>query len=119
MKNRLSLTSDVPLTPGQQYTPTVVLEPRDYTFPAGSRLGLIVSANNWDYIEPDYSAAELAVQFGVSSLTLPGTFPAPSACVNPAYLASTIYNTGDQVSHKGRNWRAKWYTQGQEPGLSS
>jgi X-Pro dipeptidyl-peptidase len=118
MKNRLSLTSDVPLTPGQQYTPTVVLEPRDYTFPAGSRLGLIVSANNWDYIEPDYSAAKLAVQFGVSTLTLPGTFPAPSACANPAYLASTIYNTDDRVSDKGRNWRAKWWTQGQEPGTT-
>lgn len=70
-KNRASLTTGTPLVPGQAYTATVELEPKDYVFPAGSRIGLIVAANNTDYIATDPLAAQVTVTLQQSTLTLP------------------------------------------------
>ncbi|RXJ71572.1 hypothetical protein CS022_20395 [Veronia nyctiphanis] len=36
----------------------------------------------------------------------------------PAWDAGKIYNTGDQISHNGKKYEAKWWTQGQEPGTT-
>ncbi len=35
-----------------------------------------------------------------------------------AYVASKVYVAGDKVSHKGSIWKAKWWTQGAEPGTT-
>lgn len=35
----------------------------------------------------------------------------------PAYDASTVYLNGDQVSHGGLTWQAKWWTKGTAPGV--
>ncbi len=37
-----------------------------------------------------------------------------SVCAMP-WSASKVYWQGDIASHNGRNWRAKWWTQGEEP----
>ncbi|MFF0725197.1 chitinase C-terminal domain-containing protein [Streptomyces sp. NPDC004134] len=42
----------------------------------------------------------------------------PGTCIVPAWASATVYNSGTEVSHKGRVWRAKWWTQGQEPGTT-
>lgn len=34
----------------------------------------------------------------------------------PAWNSGGVYQGGDEVSHNGHNWRAKWWTQGDEPG---
>ncbi|MFJ8582806.1 ExeM/NucH family extracellular endonuclease [Micromonospora sp. NPDC093277] len=34
----------------------------------------------------------------------------------PAWNASKVYNTGDQVSYQGSTWEALWWTQKQTPG---
>ncbi|MEU8259182.1 ExeM/NucH family extracellular endonuclease [Micromonospora sp. NPDC048999] len=34
----------------------------------------------------------------------------------PAWTASKVYNTGDQVSYRGSTWLALWWTQNQTPG---
>ncbi|ETK32884.1 LamG-like jellyroll fold domain-containing protein [Microbispora sp. ATCC PTA-5024] len=34
----------------------------------------------------------------------------------PAWAATTVYNTGDQVSYHGSVWRTLWWTQNQTPG---
>ncbi|WP_344071173.1 chitinase [Streptomyces crystallinus] len=39
-------------------------------------------------------------------------------CTAPEWNASTVYTGGKQVSHKGHNWKAKWWTQGEEPGTT-
>lgn len=44
--------------------------------------------------------------------------PPPGDCTAPAWLASQVYTGGAQVSHTGREWRAKWWTQGEEPGTT-
>jgi predicted extracellular nuclease len=46
----------------------------------------------------------------VAGLNLPST---PTA---PAWNATTVYNTGDEVSFQGSTWRALWWTRNQAPG---
>lgn len=46
------------------------------------------------------------------------TPPTGGACTNPAYVAGTIYNSGNVVSHQGRNWKAQWWTQNETPGTT-
>ncbi|GHH48263.1 chitinase C-terminal domain-containing protein [Streptomyces candidus] len=48
----------------------------------------------------------------------PTPTPTPGACAAPAYVAATAYGGGATVSHKGRQWKAKWWTQGAEPGTT-
>ncbi|MCX5202614.1 glycosyl hydrolase family 18 protein [Streptomyces sp. NBC_00237] len=48
----------------------------------------------------------------------PTPTPTPGACTAPAYVADTPYSGGATVSHKGRQWKAKWWTQGAEPGTT-
>ncbi|WP_442814658.1 carbohydrate-binding protein [Streptomyces sp. NBC_01808] len=40
----------------------------------------------------------------------------PGTCTVAAWAGGTVYNSGAEVSLKGRVWRAKWWTQDQEPG---
>ncbi len=46
----------------------------------------------------------------------PPTDPPPGPCTAPAWTATSVYTGGQQVSHKGHNWRARWWTQSEEPG---
>ncbi|MER5651839.1 MULTISPECIES: glycosyl hydrolase family 18 protein [unclassified Streptomyces] len=39
-------------------------------------------------------------------------------CTAAAWATGTVYTGGQQVSHKGHNWKAKWWTQGEEPGTT-
>lgn len=63
------------------------------------------------------------VIFGQSNITPtpPATATAtqpPSGCTAPAWNPTTIYVQGNEVKHNGRQWRAKWWTQGEEPGTT-
>lgn len=69
VKNRHSLRSDVPLTPGRQYTVSWQLHATDYVFPAGDRIGIVLVANDSDYVTPDPAAGGITVTSG--TLTLP------------------------------------------------
>jgi len=39
-------------------------------------------------------------------------------CTLPSWSASAIYVGGNQVSWKGHNWQAKWWTTNEEPGTT-
>ncbi|GGR59058.1 chitinase C-terminal domain-containing protein [Streptomyces roseolus] len=54
---------------------------------------------------------------GTTPTTPPTTEP-PTGCTAPAYVAGTVYNAGNEVSHKGHKWKAQWWTQNQEPGTT-
>ncbi|MEU6076959.1 CocE/NonD family hydrolase [Micromonospora sp. NPDC047074] len=117
-KNRNSLTTETPLTPGQQHTGTILLEPKDYVFPAGSQIGLVLTGNLYEFVHADSQAGQVTVALGASRAILPlAAAPAP-ACTDPAWAAASTYNTNDVVSHGGRRWRAQWWTQNQEPGTT-
>ena len=40
------------------------------------------------------------------------------SCDAPAWDSGTTYTGGEQVTHNGSLWEAKWWTQGDEPGAS-
>ncbi|GLU49633.1 glycosyl hydrolase family 18 protein [Nocardiopsis ansamitocini] len=44
--------------------------------------------------------------------------PEPGDCTAPAWSAGTIYVGGDRVSHGGKTWEARWWTQGESPAPS-
>ncbi|MCQ6553035.1 glycosyl hydrolase family 18 protein [Streptomyces sp. C10-9-1] len=51
--------------------------------------------------------------------TTPPTSPPPSGgCTAEAWAQATAYSGSAQVSHNGRTWKAKWWTQGEEPGTT-
>lgn len=54
--------------------------------------------------------------------TLPVTnTPVPTstgACTSPAWNRNSVYNGGNTVSWNNHEWRAKWWTQGEEPGTT-
>ncbi|MCX4823312.1 glycosyl hydrolase family 18 protein [Streptomyces sp. NBC_01142] len=51
-----------------------------------------------------------------------GPTPSPSGpqpgCPAPAWSATPAYTGTTQVSHKGHLWKARWWTQGEEPGTT-
>ncbi|GIJ19904.1 CocE/NonD family hydrolase [Micromonospora lutea] len=117
-KNRLSLTTGTPLTPGQPATGTVLLEPKDYVFPAGSQIGLVLTGNLNAFVHSDPLAGQVTVALGTSRAVLPLTVAPAPVCTDPAWSPTAIYNTNDVVSHNGHRWRAQWWTQNQEPGTT-
>ncbi|HEU4322639.1 MAG TPA: glycoside hydrolase family 9 protein [Roseiflexaceae bacterium] len=44
--------------------------------------------------------------------------PGGTQCSAPAWSATQVYYENDLVSHKGQQWRAAWWTQGEEPGTT-
>ncbi|GLF93350.1 chitinase C-terminal domain-containing protein [Streptomyces yaizuensis] len=44
--------------------------------------------------------------------------PGNGTCTAPAWTATGEYGTNAPVSHKGRNYKAKWWTKGDEPGTT-
>ncbi len=45
--------------------------------------------------------------------------PDAGPCIHPAWDAATVYLGGDRVTHDGHTWLAKWWTQGEEPGVTT
>ncbi|MET0136572.1 MAG: carbohydrate-binding protein [Kibdelosporangium sp.] len=44
----------------------------------------------------------------------------PADCTNaPAWAWGTVYLENERVKHNGSLWRARWWTQGSEPGLTA
>lgn len=55
----------------------------------------------------------------VSSTSTPVASPTSSgSCTSPSWSSSAVYNNGNLVSWKNRQWRARWWTQGEEPGTT-
>ncbi|CAM5438881.1 chitinase [Streptomyces spiroverticillatus] len=48
-------------------------------------------------------------------LTVTGGTP---QCTAAPWAKATVYTGGQQVSHKGHTWKAKWWTTGEEPGTT-
>lgn len=48
----------------------------------------------------------------------PTTPPPSGSCTAPAWSSGTVYVGGNLASHNSRTWRAKWWTQGETPGVA-
>lgn len=44
--------------------------------------------------------------------------PGSGNCTAPAWRSTSVYLAGNLVSWNNREWRAKWWTQGEEPGTT-
>ncbi|WP_343951792.1 CocE/NonD family hydrolase [Nonomuraea longicatena] len=71
VKNRHSLERPSPLEPGKAHTVSLRLHAVDHVFPEGHRVGLVIVANDKDYIATDPAAGRLTLGLRASHLVLP------------------------------------------------
>jgi X-Pro dipeptidyl-peptidase len=70
-QNRESLTKTTPIVPATPYTIRFELQPHDYVFPAGSRLGFVVMSSDWLFTLRPPPGTELTLTTAETTLTLP------------------------------------------------
>ncbi len=70
-KNHRSLTESEPLVPGEFRDVTFTLQPDDQVIPAGKRIGLVVFSSDREYTLWPEPGAELRLDLGGTSLSLP------------------------------------------------
>ncbi|MEU9254569.1 glycoside hydrolase family 19 protein [Streptomyces sp. NPDC048270] len=63
------------------------------------------------------AAATATAGLGLA-LLLPSSPAAAAAPCAGAWASSAVYTGGMSASHNGRNWQAKWWTQGETPGTT-
>ncbi|MGW0364472.1 glycoside hydrolase family 19 protein [Streptomyces sp. NPDC002990] len=61
------------------------------------------------------AAAAVTAGIAIAFPSSPAAAAAP--CATP-WGASAVYTNGMSASHDGRNWQAKWWTQGESPGTT-
>jgi chitinase len=77
-----------------------------------------VPQNPWDF-------TACTVSFANSTSTtppptpIPTPTPPPTGCTAPAWLSSTTYTSGDEVSYNGDQWTANQWNENEVPGGSS
>ncbi|GAB3232434.1 hypothetical protein GCM10027447_28220 [Glycomyces halotolerans] len=55
---------------------------------------------------------------GALAVVLPNAIASAQTSCETAWSSSAVYHADDVASHNGHNWRAKWWTQGEEPGTT-
>ena len=70
-QNRESLSRTTPIVPGTPYTIAFELQPHDYVFPVGSRIGFVVMSSDWLFTLRPPPGTELTLTTAESTLTLP------------------------------------------------
>ena len=82
--------------------------------------------------QPDWTPAAVASLWTATGGTSPATStprpttnptvaptqPPTSGCTAPAWSNTPIYTGGNTVSYNGKEYRAKWWTQGETPGTT-
>jgi X-Pro dipeptidyl-peptidase len=71
VQNRRSIDRSTPIQQGAEYTFTWDLEPDDYVFPAGHRIGLVVVSTDHDFTLRPSPGTELTVNPARSTVSLP------------------------------------------------
>ena len=69
-RNHVSLWESEPLEPGEEYSVTFDLEPKDYRFDQGDRIGLVFTGNYEPYTIVDDNAGELDIHLAQSTVTM-------------------------------------------------
>ncbi len=71
LKNATSLEEGTRLEPGVPVEVEFDLQPKDYVFPVGHQLGLVLTINDGDYVTIDALARTLVLDLDASALLLP------------------------------------------------
>ncbi|NUS10904.1 MAG: chitinase [Streptomyces sp.] len=78
-----------------------------------------VAQNDWDFAKFSVEFAGATPPTSTSTpTTTPPTSTSPGSCTAPAWSASAVYVGGNEVSHNGHTWKAKWWTTNEEPGTT-
>ncbi len=90
-------TAGQPLVQGQEYTMTFSLQPRDYAFAAGRRIGLVVISTDYNFTLRPLSGTQLHVNPGLSSLSLPlvGSSTPPGCSGYESTYSGTLSSGGN------------------------
>ncbi|MBD0740921.1 carbohydrate-binding protein [Streptomyces sp. CBMA152] len=75
-----------------------------------------VAQADWDFAKYSVTFAG-ATPPPTNPPTTPPTSP-PGTCAVAAWSATAVYTKGNEVSHSGHKWLAKWWTQNEEPGTT-
>lgn len=73
-----------------------------------------VPQNSWDFTK--YTAEFGGAVPPTSPPPPPPTTNPPGSCTAAAWVSSTAYTGGQEVSYNGHTWTAKWWTQNDTPG---
>ncbi|GHH73867.1 chitinase [Streptomyces sulfonofaciens] len=97
---------------------TASLSPTSVTAGGSATLTLRTSASaaSGTYTLTVSGAGDKAGHTATYTLTITGG--SGSQCTAAPWDASAVYVGGDQVSHDGHRWQAKWWTTGEEPGTT-
>ncbi|WP_285731493.1 glycosyl hydrolase family 18 protein [Nocardiopsis sp. ATB16-24] len=88
--------------------------------PYGPIGGVMTWSVNWDATSGYAFADTISTRLGTGPGDGggPGEPGEPGDCTAPAWSSGTVYNGGDVVSHNGSEYRAQWWTLGEEPGTT-
>ena len=70
-QNRRSITRSQPLEPGRKIDLSFGMQPKDYIFAAGHRIGLVIVSTDYDYTLRPSPGTKLSLNPSASRLTLP------------------------------------------------
>ncbi|UYQ61049.1 chitinase C-terminal domain-containing protein [Streptomyces peucetius] len=92
----------------------------NYYLPVSTPSNWTVNIGGTTYaLAGDLARGTTVVELGDGG-TGPGPDPSPSPgdCTAPAWDAASAYGGGSTVSHNSRQWKSKWWTKGEEPGMT-
>ncbi|MEU0937087.1 carbohydrate-binding protein [Embleya sp. NPDC005971] len=72
----------------------------------------------WDFTKYSVRFAGATPPTTTPPTTTPPTTVPPSTCSTTPWDRAAIYTANNSVSHNGHSWKAKWWTQGEEPGTT-
>ncbi|MBO1330686.1 carbohydrate-binding protein [Streptomyces sp. VRA16 Mangrove soil] len=75
-----------------------------------------VAQNSWDFAK--YSVKFAGVTPPTTTPPATGTPTPPAGDCKAAWSATAVYTAGDEVAYNGHNWKAKWWTQNEQPGAA-
>jgi X-Pro dipeptidyl-peptidase len=71
VRNRYSISHEVPVVAGRTYTMTWDMQPQDHVFKPGHRIGLVLISTDRDYTLRYRTGTQVGVQLGLSHVLLP------------------------------------------------
>ncbi|MFI6683844.1 carbohydrate-binding protein [Streptomyces sp. NPDC050485] len=72
----------------------------------------------WDFAKYSVKFAGATPPSSAPPSSAPPSSPGGGACTVAAWSAGAVYTQGNEVSHNGHKWKAKWWTQNEEPGTT-
>ncbi|WP_433349682.1 chitinase C-terminal domain-containing protein [Micromonospora sp. CA-111912] len=91
----------------------------NYSLPIAGPSNFTLSFGGQTYaLTADHARGAVTPSPTASASPTVSTSPTSGTCSAPTWNPTTVYTGGQQVSHEGNRYRAKWWTQGDNPANS-